>query len=278
LLGLSYTWGGSDSDGDGVKDGRDACPNTPYGAMVDATGCPSDSDGDGVWDGLDQCPATPRGATVNSKGCPTDTDGDGVWDGLDACPKTPKGATVDARGCATDSDGDGVADGVDQCADTPTGAQVDATGCPMDTDGDGVWNGIDQCPNTPANTKVGPKGCPILFDKERDDLVLQGVNFEYNSAVLLPESKLVLDRVAGSLKAWPEIRVEVGGHTDSQGSDAYNRKLSARRAASVRDYLVSRGVAAEQLTSAGYGETQPIADNTTDTGRAKNRRVELRKL
>jgi OOP family OmpA-OmpF porin len=208
----------------------------------------------------------------------SDTDGDGVKDGLDACPDTPKGANVDARGCSQDGDGDGIEDSVDQCPDTPKGARVDATGCPTDADGDGVWDGIDQCPNTPANTQVDVKGCPALFEKERDDLVLQGVNFETNKAVLLPASRVILDNVAGSLKAWPEIRVEVGGYTDSRGSDAYNLKLSTERAAAVRDYLMSRGVSADQLTSKGYGEANPVADDATDDGRAKNRRVELRKI
>lgn len=247
LLGLSLTWGGSDSDGDGVRDSRDACPNTPYGARVDARGCPSDPDGDGVWEGLDQCPDTPRGATVNSRGCPSDSDGDGVYDGLDACPDTPGGATVDARGCSSDADGDGVADG------------------------------IDRCPDTPAGTAVDVKGCPVLFEAERDDLVLEGVNFETNSAVLLAGSRTVLDRVAQSLRAWPDVQVEVGGHTDSRGDAAYNLKLSGERAESVRRYLVGRGVSERQLTATGYGETQPVADNETAEGRALNRRVELRR-
>src|SRR5213594_1347422 len=150
-----------DSDGDGVPDNKDACPNTPLGAHVDAKGCPIDSDSDGVPDGIDQCPNTPAGATVDAKGCPADSDGDGVPDGIDQCPNTPPGATVDAKGCPADSDGDGVPDGLDKCPNTPQGAVVDASGCPLDSDLDGVPDGIDKCPNTPPGSKVDATGCPL---------------------------------------------------------------------------------------------------------------------
>ncbi|HYT04595.1 MAG TPA: thrombospondin type 3 repeat-containing protein [Gemmatimonadales bacterium] len=150
-----------DSDHDGVPDGIDKCPETPLGAHVDATGCPTDADGDGVPDGIDQCPNTPAGVHVDAKGCPIDSDGDGVPDGIDQCPDTPPGATVDARGCPADSDGDGVPDGIDKCPNTPKGAIVDATGCPLDSDLDGVPDGIDQCPNTPPGTRVDAVGCPL---------------------------------------------------------------------------------------------------------------------
>ncbi len=118
-----------DTDGDGVTDKKDACPNTPHGAKVEARGCPLDTDGDGVYDGLDQCPGTPKGCTIDAKGCPSDADGDGVCDGLDKCPSTPHGATVDKDGCPIDSDGDGVFDGLDKCPGTPKGCSVDSLGC-----------------------------------------------------------------------------------------------------------------------------------------------------
>jgi OOP family OmpA-OmpF porin len=180
-----------------------------------------------------------------------------------------------------DSDGDGVPDIKDDCPNTPRGATVDARGCPHDSDGDGVWDGIDQCPNTPRGTEVDAKGCPIkkaLFEPEKRKLILEGVNFEFDRAKLLPESYAVLDRVAASLKDWPEIRVEVGGYTDSKGSDGYNRRLSERRAQAVRDYLISKGIGASRLSAKGYGESDPIASNDTEAGRAKNRRVELKKM
>jgi OOP family OmpA-OmpF porin len=285
LLGASWGVGGPppDEDADGVPDRKDDCPGTPAGATVDAKGCPSDTDGDGVYDGIDLCPDTPAGWPVDAKGCPTDNDGDGVPDGKDKCPDTPKGATVDATGCPKDTDGDGVLDGIDKCPDTPKGATVDATGCPKDTDGDGVLDGIDKCPDTPKGEKVDAVGCPLpksapLFTPEKKTLVLEGVNFEYDSATLTPGSLAVLDTVAASLKDWPEVRVEIGGHTDSRGSDAYNEKLSEKRAASVLEYLASKGIDAARMAAKGYGESKPIADNATDEGRAKNRRVELSRL
>jgi len=129
-LGLAIFTGPSafrDADLDGVADGKDACPGTPVGAVVDARGCPSDSDRDKVYDGLDACPNTVEGAEVDARGCPKDSDGDGVYDGIDKCPGTATGARVDAQGCPTDSDRDGVPDGPDQCPNTPAGATVDTT-------------------------------------------------------------------------------------------------------------------------------------------------------
>jgi outer membrane protein OmpA-like peptidoglycan-associated protein len=237
-----------------------------------------------VFDGIDTCPDTPSGWPVDEKGCPTDKDGDGVPDGKDTCPDTPKGATVDAKGCPADKDGDGVFDGIDTCPDTPKGAKVDEKGCPIDTDGDGVFDGLDKCPDTPKGAKVDATGCPLpekappLFTPEKRTLVLEGVNFEHDSAVLTPESTTALDRVAVSLKDWPEVKVEIGGHTDAVGSTAYNEGLSQRRAEAVLEYLNSKGVDATRMTAKGYGETQPIGDDATEDGRAKNRRVELTRV
>ena len=287
-LGLSWVLGGGpprDTDGDGVPDRKDDCPDTPRGATVDAKGCPSDSDGDGVLNGLDKCPDTPKGWPVDSVGCPLDTDGDGVADGADACPDTPRGAKVDAKGCPTDSDGDGVYDGIDTCPNTPKGAKVDARGCPLDGDGDGVWDGLDKCPNTPRGDKVDAQGCtiappkaPPLFEAEKRTLILEGVNFDSDKADIKPEAAAILDKVAASLRDWPEVRVEVGGHTDSTNTAAHNLDLSRRRAESVKNYLVAKGIDASRLSAKGYGEERPIVDNKTVEGRAKNRRVELTRI
>jgi len=287
-FGVLWAFGGGpppDSDGDGVPDRKDKCPNTPKGAKVDEKGCPSDSDGDGVYDGLDKCPDTPKGWPVDASGCPKDTDGDGVPDGKDACPDTPKGATVDEKGCSKDTDDDGVYDGLDKCPGTPKGAKVDAYGCPKDTDGDGVYDGLDRCPDTPKGDKVDANGCTLplpkaepLFTEVKKNLVLEGVNFEVDQAVLTPESTSILDKVAVSLKDWPDVKVEIGGHTDSSGGDAHNQDLSQRRAEAVKDYLAGKGVDASRMVAKGYGEKRPIADNATKEGKARNRRVELTKI
>ncbi len=206
-LGLSYFMGGGplkDSDGDGVPDRYDRCPDTPRGATVDARGCPIDSDHDGVPDGLDRCPDTPAGVRVDAAGCPldadhdgvpdyqdrcpdtparvavypatdvlragcpVDSDGDGVPDYLDRCPDTPRGVPVDANGCPRDSDGDGVPDFRDRCPDTPRGVQVDGNGCPIDSDHDGVPDYRDKCPNTPQGAPVDADGCPVERDSDGD--------------------------------------------------------------------------------------------------------------
>ncbi|ORE88704.1 ompa/motb domain-containing protein [Oceanococcus atlanticus] len=260
-----------DTDGDGVPDYRDRCPNTPEGMLVDEHGCPLDSDGDGVIDPLDKCPDTPRGVAVDAEGCPLDSDQDGVADSKDLCPNTPFGAEVDVNGCPFDTDQDGVPDFRDDCPNTPYGTPVDARGCSNDNDGDGVPNDIDQCPNTFPGLAVDKVGCPL-----RDQVItLHNVHFEFDKAVLQPDSRTLLERVAKSLIDQPDLQIEVAGHTDSKGSDDYNQRLSDRRAAAVRQYLVSQGVAGENITSKGYGESEPVADNVTEEGRARNRRVEI---
>jgi len=267
-----------DSDRDGVPDGLDACPNTVEHAEVDARGCPKDSDGDGVYDGIDKCPGTPVGARVDAQGCPTDADSDGVPDGLDQCPNTPKDATVDATGCPVDSDHDGVPDGMDKCPNTPPGTEVDSVGCQRvtDSDGDGVDDAKDKCPGTAAGTRVDSVGCPILFTEARTPVVLRGVTFEIGRSALKPDSYTILDIVAASLVANPDIKIEIAGHTDNTGSVATNTRLSQARAEAVRAYLASKGVAPDRMIAKGYGPTQPVAPNTTPAGRAQNRRVELR--
>ena len=284
--GLTYRFAGKpkDTDGDGVIDRLDQCPDTPRGATVNASGCPRDSDHDGVLDGLDTCPDTPAGATVDAKGCPSDSDNDGVPDGIDTCPNTPAGATVDAKGCPIDSDGDGVPDGLDRCANTPRGATVDASGCPTDSDGDGVPDGLDQCADTPHGLKVDDKGCPLASVERETELLdtgmirLNDVNFATKSTTLDDASQRVLDEVGVILTRWPQLRVEIGGHTDDRGSDKANQKLSEGRAKAVRDYLTQRfpGLDAKQLTTKGYGESKPLTKNRTDRDRAKNRRVEFK--
>ena len=197
-----------------------------------------------------------------------DSDGDGVPDDRDQCPNTPAGVAVDASGCPLDTDGDGVPDYMDECPGTPAGVEVNASGCPLDSDGDGVPDYMDQCPNTPAGAEVNALGCEA-------DVVLDDVNFEFDSATLTSEAEMILDGVAAKLSANENVYVRLEGHTDSTGPEAYNLDLSQRRADSVRDYLAAHGIDPSHIRATGYGEEQPIATNETRAGRAENRRVEL---
>ena len=274
LLGFNYTFSPAaplDADGDGVANKFDKCPGTIAAATVGADGCPLDSDGDGVADYQDDCPNTTPGAQVNAKGCTLDGDRDGVADTADLCPNTPRGVTVNANGCPADGDKDGVPDGIDQCPNTLPGVPVDANGCAKDSDGDGVPDIGDQCPNTAPGSAVMTNGCG-----NSQALVLDDVNFEFNSAKLTPNARTILNDTAALLNDNPGFRVEIGGHTDSIGSASYNQSLSQKRARSVADYLIAKGVAASRLEAVGYGEEQPIESNMLKAGRAVNRRVEMK--
>lgn len=251
-----------DSDGDGIADSADACPATPAGVAVNETGCEADSDGDGIVDRLDQCPDTPAGTGVNEVGCVGDSDADGIPDDQDACPDTPVGTAVNEVGCVGDSDGDGVPDDQDTCPDTPAGATVNESGCPE-----------QGCRPPQPGEPISLEGCAT-----GESVVLKGVNFDTGSDRLTANARVILNQVADALLAKPTLKVEVGGHTDSQGSDAYNQGLSEQRANSVMKYLVSRGIDAGRITAKGYGETQPVDSNETADGREANRRVELRVL
>jgi OmpA-OmpF porin, OOP family len=153
---------------------------------------------------------------------------------------------------------------------TPEPAPTPAPAVDDDGDRDGVKNMDDKCPDSQAGQAVGPDGCPVKVAID-----LRGVNFEFDKDRLLPESIAILDKAVEVLKAYPDIRVEVGGHTDSIGTDAYNMGLSDRRAKVVYDYLTANGIASDRLGPKGYGESTPIDTNDTKEGRAKNRRTEL---
>ena len=295
-VGLRFKFGADplDEDGDGVPDASDKCPHTPHGVVVDANGCPPDSDHDGVPDYLDKCPGTPAGAPVDVNGCPLDSDHDGVPDYLDKCPNTARGVAVGPDGCPLpllDSDHDGVPDNLDKCPNTPLGQKVGPDGCPLDSDGDGIPDDQDECPNTPAGAKVLPNGCALKGDCRRPrageqvdergcalehNFILKGVKFEFDSDRLTPAAKEILNQVASTLQAYPEIKVDLEGHTDSVGTDAYNMGLSEKRAISVKNYLMSSGVSGKRMAPVGYGKTRPIDTNETEAGRENNRRVELK--
>ncbi len=208
-----------------------------------------------------------RGQQVN------DGDGDGVANRADRCPGTPRGVVVDERGCPLDGDGDGVPDYLDQCQNSAAGSAVNAVGCNDDGDGDGVANAQDQCPNTPAGQRVMSNGCAA-----EQLLVLEGMSFENNSATLTAEGQAACARAAKSLRKNPGFAVEVQGHTDSAGAEDYNQRLSQQRAEAVVACLVEAGVNGSRLQAKGYGESQPLADNDSAEGRARNRRVALKVL
>ncbi len=267
-----------DDDDDGVCNEEDRCPETPAGCLVDeTTGCELDADGDGVCDGIDMCPDTPAGCEVDAAGCTMDTDNDGVCDGVDRCENTPEDCEVDAYGCPLDGDDDNVWDCRDDCPDTPDGCRVDDNGCSLDGDGDGVCDGIDQCPGTPEGLEVDDVGCPVAYEIQKE-LILVGVTFPVNQAVITPESAGELDKVVESLKALPHVKLEIAGHTDISGARDYNMELSQRRAEAVRDYFIEKGIAPDRLVAKGYGPDKPKYDNDTAEGRRKNRRVELIRL
>ncbi len=208
----------------------------------------------------------------------TDADQDGVADNGDKCPGTPAGVMVDATGCAKDSDKDGVIDSADNCPGTASGVAVDNSGCklviaataPKDSDNDGIADLSDQCPDTKAGANVDSRGCEL-----KQSFVLEGVNFVTGSDEITGASMSVLDDVAETLIRNGDINVEVRGYTDDRGAADFNQSLSQKRAESVRAYLQSSGVAAGRMQAKGYGEFDPIGDNSTSAGRAMNRRVQL---
>ena len=281
-VGINFVFGNKqDRDRDGVKDKFDLCPDTPRKVLVDEHGCPLDTDGDGVPDYLDKCPDTPAAAwgKVDEDGCPLDTDGDGVPDYLDRCADTPREAhgQVDEYGCPLDADGDGVPDYLDQCPGTPAEVKgmVDSIGCPLDTDGDGVPDYLDYCPRTPG--VPANNGCPEVKQEVRSlfQKALQGIQFETGKSTIKRSSYPILDQIVQVMKDNPEYKLEIQGHTDNTGSKERNLEISELRAAAVKAYLVKHGIDTNRITSAGYGDTRPVADNKTAAGRAKNRRVEL---
>ncbi|MBS0400213.1 MAG: OmpA family protein [Proteobacteria bacterium] len=169
-----------------------------------------------------------------------------------------------------DSDHDGVPDTIDQCPNTPPGVKVDAKGCELDSDGDGVPDSRDLCPNTPKGDRVDVHGCTI-----KGEISLPRVHFATDSAVLTADSSAELDDAVATLKKNPDLVIEVRGHTDSTGTKRHNQILSQKRAESVEAYLKEHGVT-NKLTARGFGQSEPIADNKTEEGRQKNRRVTLK--
>jgi OOP family OmpA-OmpF porin len=264
--GLIFKFGGTDTDKDGIYDKDDACPQVA--GLKQFNGCP-DTDGDGIVDGSDACPEVAGLAALN--GCP-DTDGDGVTDASDACPQVAGLAAL--KGCP-DADKDGVADKDDKCPSV-AGPKENA-GCPWaDTDKDGVADKDDECPEVAG--LASNKGCPEVTAAVLESVSVEAKSIYFNTGKSTFRSEDVpvkIESISTLLKQYPTAKFSIEGHTDSDGSDAFNQKLSQERADVVKNALIERGMKAENLSAVGYGESKPVASNKTAAGKAKNRRTEV---
>ncbi len=297
-LGFTFNFGKKkDADKDDVVDRLDKCHDTPLSVAVDKAGCPLDKDNDGVADYLDACADVAGTKALN--GCP-DRDGDNIADKDDRCPDV---AGSDALVGCPDTDGDNVVDIDDNCPGTIAGYIVDMAGCPLDNDKDGIVNEEDTCPDHAgalafngcpdgdsdgvADNKdrcptmkgtIANKGCPEIEEEDVKKItkIASKIFFETNSDKLKVASLAQLDELTSILKKYEASNLLIEGHADSQGDDAYNLELSQKRTESVKNYLMEQGILESRLTGKGFGESVPIADNGTSTGRAKNRRVELK--
>ncbi len=297
FVGIVFEPNLGDRDGDGLKDDVDRCPDEPedFDGFEDRDGCPEiDNDRDGIIDEDDRCPLVPedKDGFQDEDGCPDgeqgDRDGDKILDHVDACPDDPEDYDdfQDADGCPDpDNDQDGILDLDDLCPNDPEDRDgfEDEDGCPdLDNDKDRILDRDDKCPNVPEtyNNFEDEDGC---MDRngltELGDggiIVLKSIEFEFNSAKLRSVSFPILDAVVATMNGNPDLSlIEVQGHTDERGDDAYNLDLSIRRAASVMKYLTDHGVDDKRLASEGYGETLPLDRAHTERAWAKNRRVEF---
>ncbi len=263
--GIAVKFGGKDTDGDKIYDKDDECPETP--GLIEFKGCP-DTDGDGIEDRKDDCPNEAGPAEFN--GCP-DSDGDGIRDKDDACPTVA--GLKEFNGCP-DSDGDGITDAQDDCPNEAGPAEN--KGCPWpDTDGDTVLDKDDQCPTIPGS--VANYGCPevtIEVQKRLNDYA-KTILFDSGKATFKQESYVVLQSIVAILKEYPNSKFVIEGHTDSDGTDLNNQRLSDSRANAVKVYLTENGIDQFRLSSIGYGESRPLVPNTSKRNKAMNRRVEI---
>jgi OOP family OmpA-OmpF porin len=235
----------------------------------------ADSDKDGVPDTQDKCP---KDGALTADGCPLDSDSDGVLDRDDHCPRE-KGDQPD--GClAPDADGDGVHRLCDKC---PSEKGIEPDGCPLgDTDGDGIFDDVDRCPKDPE-TKNGfddKDGCPDEVPQEVQQYTgsIEGIFFERNKAKIRDKSFKMLDAAVAVLQKFEGIRLEISGHTSSEGDAERNKELSLERADAVKTYLLEKGVAPDRIVARGAGPDEPVADNKTAKGREQNRRIEFKIL
>jgi len=268
IAGLVEFKGCPDSDGDKIMDKLDDCPEVA--GLAEFKGCP-DSDSDGIKDSDDACPQ--NAGPKENQGCP-DKDSDGLFDFIDACPEIagPK----ENNGCPwPDTDGDGILDKDDDCPLLKGPAAN--KGCPYkDTDGDGLLDKDDDCPNTAG--PIENKGCPIIEVEIVEVLrtAFDNLEFESGKDIILEVSKVALDELADVLIKKATWKLEISGHTDNIGGENFNLVLSKKRAEALKNYLIFKGVDTNRLITFYFGETQPLIDNTTEEGRKKNRRVEMK--
>jgi OOP family OmpA-OmpF porin len=266
FAGLTFKFGASDKDGDGIYDNDDTCPEVA--GLKQFNGCP-DSDADGIEDSKDTCPQD--AGLVEFNGCP-DTDKDGVADKDDACVDVA--GLKSLNGCP-DADGDGIADKNDKCPSVK-GPKENA-GCPWpDTDGDSVLDKDDKCPEVKGT--VANNGCPEVTEDSVKKLneYAKTILFNTNKSSFQKQTYPVLEAITAILKEYPSAKFSIEGHTDGDGSAAFNQALSETRAAAVTGYLVEKGVNASRLSTVGFGESKPVGSNKSQAGKAKNRRVEVK--
>jgi len=264
----------ADSDGDGISDPNDKCPNVV--GLERYNGCPiPDTDNDGINDEEDKCPG--QAGTAKYQGCPIpDTDKDGINDEEDKCPN--QAGTAKYQGCPIpDTDGDGVNDEEDKCPNQAGPAS--RNGCPVtDRDNDGINDDEDKCPDIPGTQ--ASKGCPDVPANVSKTLGASSEKISFgtgaNKTKLTTGSNASLAQIVKVMNENPTLKIRIEGHTNNTGKEDVNMKLSEDRAAAVKAYLVNKGISEDRITSQGFGGTMPIADNNTTSGRTKNNRIEIR--
>ncbi|MBP7309816.1 MAG: OmpA family protein [Candidatus Cloacimonetes bacterium] len=314
-LGFNLAFGNKkDTDGDGIIDSKDGAPNDPedFDGYQDSDGIPDlDNDKDGIPDVRDGAPMDPedRDGFQDNDGIPDlDNDKDGIPDSRDGAPNDPEDfdGVQDSDGIPDidlDRDKDGIPDSRDGAPDDPEDKDSfqDMDGIPdLDNDADGILDRNDKAPGTDETVRnnidtkenynefedtdgvpdvkpVAEQPKPLLRDRisMEQDFSLKGVQFEIGSANLTTEARNILQEVVEAMKANPNVKVEIQGHTDNTGGAAMNKKLSEDRAASVKTYMVNNGIAADRMTTSGFGYDKPIATNDTVEGRTENRRIEF---
>ncbi len=261
VINMDETWF-KDTDGDGIKDKKDACPNVP--GLKEFNGCP-DTDLDGIEDSKDFCPEIP--GLKSLKGCP-DSDGDGFSDKEDLCPDL-FGLEV-FNGCP-DTDGDGVMDSKDDCPNVA--GLIENKGCPGNIKNKNSLVFKEDIETNESND-MDHKGLVITpSDLEIINAIAKGIDFKSGNALYNKSTSDQLDAIAQILGNFGNSKWQIEGYTDSIGSEDSNLKLSAQRAKTVRDYLIYKGLNPKYLTAIGYGEKNPIDTNMYEKGRANNRRV-----